>query len=173
MNYKNEEWKDIIGYEGLYQVSNLGRVKALERKYEHRTYPSIILKLRKDTSGYLQAFLYKNNKRKAWLVHRLVAINFIENQNNYKEVNHIDEDKTNNQVNNLEWCDRNYNVNFGNRTLNTERKIEQYDLQGNLIKKWNSISEASRKLHIACSGISACCRGVNKTCNGYVWKYGR
>ena len=173
MNYKNEEWKDIVGYEGLYQVSNLGRIKALERKYKHRTYPSIILKLREDTHGYLQTFLYKKNIRKTYLVHRLVAVAFIKNPNHYDEVNHIDEDKTNNKLSNLEWCNRNYNVNYGNRTLKTAKKIEQYDLNNNFIKAWNSIAEASRKLKVASSGISACCIGINKTCGGYIWKYGR
>lgn len=171
MNYKDEQWKDIVGYEGLYQISNLGRLKSLKRIYSHRIYPSKILSIRKDTHGYMQAFLYKNNQRKVYLVHRLVAKAFLDNPNNCKEVNHIDEDKTNNKISNLEWCNRNYNVNYGNRTSKTSVKVEQYDLQNNLIKERNSISEASRKLNIAISGISACCRKINKTSGGYIWKY--
>ena len=171
MNYKSEIWKDIVGYEGLYKVSNYGRVKALERNRKYRTYPSIILKLRKDTHGYLQAFLYKNNVRKAYLVHRLVAQAFLKNGNIGQEINHIDEDKTNNKLTNLEWCNRNYNVNYGNRTLKTAKKINQYALNGKFIKQWNSLSDASRNLRISVSGISACCRNINKTCGGYIWRY--
>lgn len=168
---EKEIWKPIKGYEGLYEISNMGRIKGLERKSKNRTYPLILLKLKKDTHGYLQAFLYKNNIRKTYLVHRLVASAFIDNPNNYKEINHIDEDKTNNKISNLEWCSRIYNVNYGNRTLKTTKKVKQYDLNKNYIKTWNSMSEAAQKLKIHVSGISGCCKGINKTCGGYIWKY--
>ena len=149
----------------------MGRIKGLERKSKNRTYPLILLKLKKDPHGYLQAFLYKKNIRKTYLVHRLVASTFIDNPNNYKEINHIDEDKTNNKISNLEWCSRIYNVNYGNRTLKTTKKVKQYDLNKNYIKTWNSMSEAAQKLKIHVSGISGCCKGINKTCGGYIWKY--
>lgn len=149
----------------------MGRIKGLERKSKNRTYPLILLKLKKDTHGYLQAFLYKNNIRKTYLVHRLVASTFIDNPNNYKEINHIDEDKTNNKISNLEWCSRIYNVNYGNRTLKTTKKVKQYDLNKNYIKTWNSMSEAAQKLKIHVSAISGCCKGINKTCGGYIWEY--
>ena len=107
-----EEWKDIKGYEGLYQVSNLGRVKSLGN---NKSKKEKILDPKPNMYGYKEVRLSKEGKRKPYKVHRLVAIYFIPNPNNYKEVNHKDEDKTNNHVSNLEWCDRKYNINYGTR----------------------------------------------------------
>ena len=108
-----EEWKDIEGYEGLYQVSNKGRIKSLNYR---RTGKEGMLKGKPDKNGYLIVFLYKKGEKpKPFLIHRLVAIMFLHNPNNYLEVNHIDEDKTNNNVENLEWCTRKYNMNYGTR----------------------------------------------------------
>lgn len=110
-----EVWKDIDGYEGLYQVSNLGRVRSLDRydlyKRFHRGVVLIPKQERPDR--YLTVSLWKNGKHSLRYVHRLVASEFIENNNNLPEVNHIDENKTNNTVSNLEWCDRAYNANYG------------------------------------------------------------
>lgn len=111
-----EEWKDIEGYEGLYQVSNLGRVKSLWFDKEK------ILKAYKNRYGYLCIGLCKYGKKKTYKIHRLVASAFIENSNNYPEVNHKDEVKTNNNVNNLEWCTREYNHNFGTRNQRVAEK---------------------------------------------------
>ena len=106
-----EEWKDVKGYEGLYMISNLGRIKSLQgckyRKQER------ILKQYKKTGGYYQVSLSKNHKSKWFTVHRLVAINFIDNPNNYPQINHIDENKSNNSASNLEWCTAKYNNNYG------------------------------------------------------------
>ena len=110
-----EEWRDIIGYEGLYQVSNLGRVKSLN--YNH-TGKEGILDTKPTSSGYVQVNLYKNNKRKTYLVHRLVAQSFIPNPLGLHEVNHIIDDfehRSDNRVENLEWCTKDYNINYGNR----------------------------------------------------------
>lgn len=109
-----EVWRDIKGYEGLYQVSNLGQVKRLgnDRQMREKT-----LKERKGKSGYLQVLLCKNGKYKAKYVHRLVALAFIPNPNNHKEINHIDENKANNNFKNLEWCNHKYNCNYGTRNL--------------------------------------------------------
>lgn len=118
VNTGQEVWKDIKEYEGKYQVSDLGRIKSLSRvtknsKGEFKT-KEIIMKPTKATNGYLLACLWKNNKQSKVNIHRLVANAFIDNPNNYKEINHKDEDKTNNRVENLEWCDHKYNMNYGN-----------------------------------------------------------
>ena len=104
-----EEWKNVIGYEGLYEVSNIGNVRSVIRNK--------LLRLSK-TKGYIQVYLYKNGIRTGLKVHRLVAQAFIPNPDNLPQVNHKDEDKTNNSVENLEWCNAKYNVNYGHRTEN-------------------------------------------------------
>jgi len=111
-------WKDIIGYEGLYQVSNLGQVRSISRTvYEHngkrKSLKGQVLKLSPTTNGYLNVALSINSIRKSIMVHRLVAIHFIPNPNNHSDVNHKDECKTNNHADNLEWCSHRYNVNYG------------------------------------------------------------
>ena len=113
-----EEWRPIEGYEGLYEVSNLGRVRSVDRyvidSLGHRKfYKGKVLSIVKNKNGYLLINLYCNEKNKKCLVHRLVAEAFVSNPDNLPEVNHKDEDKTNNRVDNLEWCNRKYNVNFG------------------------------------------------------------
>ena len=113
---QNEIWKDIEGYEGLYQVSNLGRVKSLERIDRlGRLKPGVILRPKVERGGYLLVGLHKEGKQKMFLVHRLVAHAFIPNPEGLPEINHRDEDKTNNLVDNLEYCDRKYNMNYGTR----------------------------------------------------------
>lgn len=102
-----EEWKEIPGYEGLYEVSNKGNVRNVRR--------NTLLRLQKTKYGYIQVYLYKNGIRTGLRVHRLVAQAFLLNTDNLPEVNHRDEDKTNNRVDNLEFCDRKYNVNYGSR----------------------------------------------------------
>ena len=112
-----EEWKNVIGYEGLYEVSNMGNVRNVRRNK--------LLKLTKTYYGYIQVNLYKNGIRTGLRVHRLVAQAFLPNPDNLPEVNHLDEDKTNNRVDNLEWCDRKYNNNYGDRlkkSINTKIK---------------------------------------------------
>ena len=105
-----EEWKNIIGYEGLYEVSNIGNVRNVRR--------NTLLRLSKNKYGYIQVWLYKNGIKTGLKVHRLVAEAFLPNPDNLPQVNHLDEDKTNNSVDNLEWCDQKYNVNYGHRTEN-------------------------------------------------------
>ena len=104
-----EEWKNVIGYEGLYEVSNKGNVRNVRR--------NTLLRF-SNNQGYIQVWLYKNGIRTGLKVHRLVAQAFIPNPDNLPEVNHKDENPINNSVNNLEWCDHKYNVNYGHRTEN-------------------------------------------------------
>ena len=115
---KNVVWRDVKGYEGIYQISNYGEVIRL-MSYDSRGHlrNSKILKQSKNKYGYLQLGLHKDGKEKKYLVHRLVAENFIDNPNNYPEINHKDENKQNNSASNLEWCDRIYNVNYGNAQI--------------------------------------------------------
>ena len=124
-----EIWKDIPGYEGLYQVSNFGRVKSLRRPYGNnggiQWTKERILSPGKDKDGYLQVNLHCNGKQHQRKVHRLVAQAFLPNMDNLPMVNHKDEDKTNNNVDNLEWCDQKYNINYGgciDRAIETRLK---------------------------------------------------
>lgn len=174
-----EVWKDIKKYEGLYQVSNLGRVKSLNY---NRSGKERILKYGINTQGYLIVCLCVNKQRKIFAVHRLVAETFIANTNNLPQVNHIDENKYNNCVDNLEWCDSKYNNNYGThiqRALLTRiirncktapKKIDQYSLDGKFIKTWNSGTELS-KCGFHHGNICNCCKGRSKTSQSYIWKY--
>ena len=115
-----EEWRPVVGYEGLYEVSNTGRVRSLDmyvksRYGNYRLHKGKVLSPAKDKNGYLKVNLCYNGKDKIIRVHRLVTEAFIPNPDNLPEVNHKDEDKTNNRVENLEWCDRSYNINYGTR----------------------------------------------------------
>lgn len=145
-----EIWKDIKNYEGLYQVSNLGRVKSLNF---HRTGKERILKLFKKRN-YLQVCLSKNSKHKYYSVHRLVATTFIHNPNGYLVINHRDEDPFNNCVNNLEFCTQKYNINYGNRNKKCalaqpyRKRIKCIDLETNEEKNYSSIHEASRQMNL-------------------------
>lgn len=160
-----EEWKDIKGYEGLYKISNLGRVKSFQGVKER------ILKSNIQNCGYEYVVLAMNGKFKTKNIHRLVAEIFIPNPNNYKEINHIDENKHNNNVNNLEWCTRSYNASYGNTPKSKEKVILQYNKNGDFIKKWKSISEVERQLKISHVSIVNNCKNKRKTAGGYIWKY--
>lgn len=176
-DYLFEIWRDVIGYEGLYQVSNYGRVKSLNY---HGGKKEKVLKPGKDRCGYLYVVLCKEGSHKKYKVHRLVAQAFIPNPNNYPCVNHKDENKTNNCVDNLEWCTYKYNTNYGtciersaNSRINDKRSkpVLQYSLEGNFIKKWPSGREIQRQLGFNQGGISNCCLGKCNTAYGYIWRY--
>lgn len=157
-----EVWKDIVGYEGLYQVSNLGNVKNKKGKK---------IKPRKNKNGYYQVCLSKNNKNKNHYIHKLVALSFITNDKKMQCVNHKNENKLDNNVNNLEWCTYSYNNNYGKMKNLCSKKVLQYDKNGMFIKEWNSMHEIERKLKIFHGSISNCCKNKLKTAGGYVWKY--
>lgn len=119
---EQEIWKDIKNYEGLYKISNLGRVKSLP-KYAGRSYrKEKILKTYLDKNGYVKVILCKNNRTRFLSIHRLLAEAFIPNPNNYPQINHKDENKQNNSLNNLEWCTCKYNINYGTRTKRDVKK---------------------------------------------------
>jgi len=176
-----EVWKDVKGYEGLYQVSNLGRVKSLERTVtakngSKRTIRQRILKPKTERNGYLRVILCKGNgKKKTLKVHRLVCEAFHENPENKPCVNHIDENKANNTASNLEWCSYKENNNHGTRNERRakaqSKTVGQYTRDGKLIKVWQSTNEVERQLGFEHSAISAVARGNRKTAYGYIWKY--
>ena len=163
-----EIWKDKKDYEGHYQVSNFGRVKSIKFGKE------IILKQHINKGGYYYVCLLKNGKHKNYYVHRLVAEAFIDNPDNLPQVNHKDENKTNNSVDNLERCTNEYNHNYG--TINERisqsqsKPVLQYDLNGNLIKEWKSINECGRN-GFNQGDICKCCNGKRKTAKGFICVY--
>lgn len=165
-----EEYRDIEGYEGLYEVSNLGNVNSLNY---YRSGKEKKLKPIKDNNGYLYVCLCKEREHIKYGIHRLVAEAFISNPDNLPQVNHKDEDKTNNKVDNLEWCTAKYNSNYGSRTeRSTIAKFKQVlCVETGVV--YPSIMEAERELGIvrAQSNISSVCRGKRKTAYGFHWKY--
>lgn len=166
-----ETWKDVAGYEGLYQVSDQGNVRSKRR----RGSSGGIMKPKLKNDGYLQVALYRERKQQGLLVHRLVAEAFISNPLNLLQVNHKDEDKTNNAANNLEWCTAKYNSNYGTcqarKAAKCSKAVLQYDKEGNFVREWPSTHEVERQTGFAQSHISKCCRGELKSVYGFIWKY--
>ena len=188
-----EVWKDIKGYENLYQVSNYGNVKSLDRYIKNKNgkmqfYNEKILRPN-DSKGYLKVTLSKNNRQRTFRIHVLVAKTFISNPENKPEVNHKDGNKHNNHIDNLEWNTRRENeIHAYQKGLakpskkqkeavakyakeNYSKKIIQYDLNGNFIKEWNSMADIWRELGIRASLICRCCKGLRTHTYGYIWKY--
>ena len=164
-----EIWRDIKEYEGLYKVSNLGRVKTLhsgKNKMKNN-----IKKFRKCHDGYYRVNLYKEKHIKSPFVHRLVAQAFIPNPNNYSCINHKDENKLNNNVNNLEWCTKQYNNKYSAKSRKQHRIILQYSKDNIFIREWPNISNPSKELSIYRNAIWRCCNGTQKTAGGYIWRY--
>lgn len=162
----NEIWKDIKEYEGLYQVSNLGNVKRKKDNY--------VFKKNKNSSGYRVVTLTKNKMEKSVSVHRLVANAFIPNPKNKSQINHIDGNKMNNIIDNLEWCTASENMEHAyknNLEILKGKKIIQYDNNINIIKIWNKISDAEKQLNISHGKISMVCRGKRNKAGGYIWRY--
>lgn len=182
-----ESWLPVIGYEGLYEVSDKGNVRSLFR-YKKQLKPS------KGNNGYLSVELFKGKQGKRVSIHRLVATAFISNPQNLPQVNHKDENKHNNCVENLEWCSAKYNMVYGTamsrRIANTDyssprylenarkngatqsKPVLQFSKDGILLNRYSSGKEAYRKTGLSHSHILECCAGKRyKTVGGYIWKY--
>ena len=181
-----EQWKDIEGYDGIYQVSNLGRVRSLDRTYIRKngmphTSKGCVMSLYDSKDGYKAIRLRTPEGRKTFRVHRLVAQAFIENPDNLPLINHKDENKKNNIVDNLEWCSNEYNINYGTTIQrlsdkhknhpNLSKPIEQYSMDGHFINSYPSAAEAERQTGILAVNIASCCKGIYSQSGGYVWKY--
>lgn len=193
-----EIWKDIPEYKGLYQASNLGRIRSLDRyanvKKDSKEYKIFIkgriLKADINTKNYLYVVLYKDGVGKHKVVHQLVAQSFIPNFENKRTVNHINGIKTDNRVENLEWCTHQENIqkaweiglykttekqrfNASKLGKSKRKKVVQKDLNDNVIKVWESIYKASETLNISIALISKCARKIKsyKTAGGYKWEY--
>lgn len=169
-----EEYRDIKGYEGLYQVSNKGNIKSLNYLGKGKIQ---ILKKRKTAKGrYFSVMLCKNGTKKEYLIHRLVAEAFIPNKENLPQVNHKDENGFNNCVDNLEWCDRKYNCNYGTRNERhnkaVKKQVLQYTKNGEFLREWDSASDAEETFGKRYrSNISKCCRRIVNTAYGFVWRF--
>ena len=184
-----EEWRPIAGFEGLYEVSNLGRIRSLDRYVATLTFlgePSQrfskgrVLKMNKTPNGYLMAQLCKDGKRVNSMVHRLVAQAFIPNPDNLSEINHKDQDKHNNQTDNLEWCNHKYNINYGDARERQRdaisRPIEQLTMDGQHVAYFRSAKELERlsggRYYERCIGRVAKCKTTrNSSVYGFRWRY--
>lgn len=182
---RKEIWKNIKGFENIYQISNYGNIKNIKK--------NILIKpfISKKTK-YYQIDLCKNGHKKRYSIHRLVAQAFISNPNNFPQVNHKDENKQNNRYDNLEWCTAKYNSNYGTckqrigikssqkkHTYETKQKISkalskpiiQYSKNNTFIKEWGSAYEVQRKLRISKSNVNECCNNKRKSAGNYIWKF--
>lgn len=189
---EKEIWKDVIGYEGVYIVSNHGNIKSLNRTVKHikhgsKTIKGRVLKKTNTPYGYYSVNLCVNNKRNKQRIHRLVGMSFIENTNNKPEINHKNGIKTDNNVSNLEWVTSSENqkhafkiglqkpskpwLNKKGKNHHSSKEVLQYSRNGVLIGVYGSAHEAMRITGIGNSYISLCCRGKVKTAKGYIWKY--
>ena len=180
----SEIWKDVVGFEGLYKVSNKGNIYSVERIGANgRKLGGITLKPRPHRDGYLQVGLHKNCKMKNKWVHRLVAEAFIPNPENHPEVNHRDEVKTNNELSNLEWCGRSYNTSYGTRneriSQKQSKKVRAVNIESGKVITFSSAREAREKGY---PNASPACRGIYKngsgnligdghTYKGHKWSY--
>ena len=151
--------KDIKGYEGLYAVTSCGKVWSYKRKK--------FLKPRDTGKGYLQVDLCKDGKKKECLIHRLLAEVYIPNPENKPCINHKDENKSNNVLQNLEWVTHKENNNYGTHNEKIRKKVQCIETQ----KIYNSVTEAAKAVDIVCSGISDCLKGKHNTAGGYHWAY--
>lgn len=163
----SEKWLPVSGYEELYLISNQGRVKNKKT--------SKLLKIRYTKSGYARVNLSKEGRLETFRVHRLVGTHFLPNPKDLPEINHINEDKTDNRAENLEWCDKSYNVNFGTRTQRQREKVSkpviQLTMNGEEVGRYDSTVQAGKETGLNHHRIADCCRGDRKSTGGFRWAY--
>ena len=178
----SEVWKDIEGYDGAYQVSNMGRVKSVARlttrpcQYGVREYriPEKVLRQRMNGSGYLCVNLHHDGKQVTEMIHRLVALHFCKGYADGMVVNHIDEVKTNNRADNLEWMTQKENNNYGTgiaRRKKHPKQVVQMSMTGEVIRTFPSLKEAAKAVNRDPTRIGRCCHGRKKTAAGFKWKF--
>lgn len=171
-----EIWKDIKGFEGLYQVSNKGKIKSLDRYVGYKGLGSRLVKgsRKKETetkTGYLKTTLFKDGKGTTKEIQRIVAETFIDNPYHKEQVNHIDGNKHNNRVDNLEWCSPRENTVHAKEVLKKGiKKVHQYDMQGHFIRSFQSIKEASESTGVPRCSISNVVCGRRKKAGNYQWR---
>lgn len=161
-----ENWKDITGYEGIYRISDMGNVYSIKSNK--------ILLQETVKNGYKRIALYKNGVSKHYSVHRLVAYAFIPNPCNYPCINHKNENTSDNNVDNLEWCTQSYNINYGTRNIklsNKAKKVCQMDFNGNVLATYISIGFAAKMLNVDPSNIYKCCKGKISYAYNYKWNF--
>lgn len=177
---KNEIWKDIEGYEGLYQVSSFGRVRSLDRSHRMkngyvRSIKGRVLAQSIKNSGYYKVQLSKDGTQKTFMVHRLVAKAFIPNPDELETVNHKDENKLNNKASNLEWMNIKDNTNYGTHNyrvaVSQGHPIVQLTLDGDYVNTYHSIGEAGRQTEIDRTGINKVILGKAYYSHNYCWCY--
>ena len=165
-------WKDVPGFEGYYQASNVGSMVRSVDRYVNSKHNSVrlvrgkVLKPHLDKDGYPRLSLKVAQKSFMKHVYTLVTQAWVPNPKHYTTINHIDEDKTNCNAANLEWCDVSYNNSYGSRL----RKVSQYTQDGVLLKTYPSITDASKQTGLSCQAICSCTKGKLKTAGGYKWK---
>ena len=183
-----EIWKPIVGWEGLYEVSNLGRVRSLDRDVPAKigsteTRKGKIKSQQKTRFGYMRVTLSKDKYRKTYMVHRLVGDAFLPNPDSLPFINHKNETRNDNRAENLEWCTRLYNMNYGNCRQKIKdshinnpflsKKVVKCDISGNPIEEYPSMAEAARQNNLSQGRISNCCLNKKKsrTHGGFIWKF--
>ena len=170
-----EVWRDVVGYEGLYEVSNRGNVRSLNWR---GTGITKTIQQKKHNRGYWQVILSVDGVQKTFLVHRLVANAFLDNPNHLPLINHKDENRKNNNAENLEWCSRSYNVRYSNHGgikkrigRNTHLQVEQVAMDGSIVATWKNSRYVFLTTGMSDWSISECCRGNRKSAYGYRWQY--
>lgn len=188
MKESEEIWKSVEGYEGIYQVSSFGRVRSLDRiiikPHPRNTSMQMrcfckgrILKLASYPNGYLTICLKNEGKKENCLIHRLVGKAFVPGYFDGADINHKNEDRTDNRANNLEWCTRSYNLQYNGRAKRVGvvqgKAVEQWTLDGKLVATFDTIRRAEAATGISHNAISGCCQQKygHKTAGGYRWKY--
>lgn len=187
-----ELWKDIEGYEGDYQVSNLGNVRSLRYGNNGPNQKGTGVKNLKrivNSAGYYVVNLYKGGKMKQYFVHRLVAVAFIPNPIMLNEIDHINTNRLDNRINNLRWVTHKENINnpissarrldkciktlktIKGRLHHSSKRVEQYTKDGALVKVWDSMSDVRRELGIDSGSLTKACKGIQKSTGGFVWRY--